>query len=100
MEMMMMAMMMVANSLMISDSTGKSYKHSTVECEMLLNLISPRTHRLEQFTRPQAIENDIAWKGGRRGDHGQWDLPQKTDFKVYWEALVFIVSTEADHSHS
>lgn len=96
----MMEMMMVANSLMISGSTGKSYKHSTGESEMLLNLISPRTHRLEQFTGTQAIENDIAWKGGRKGDHRQWVLPQKTDFKVYWEALVFIVSTEGDHSHS
>lgn len=57
--MMMMEMMMVANSLMISDSTGKSYKHSTAESEMLVNQISTRTHRLE-FMGPQAIENDMA----------------------------------------
>lgn len=60
----MMEMMMVANSLMISDSTGKRYEHSTAGREMLLNLISTCTHRSEQFTGPQAIENDMACKGG------------------------------------
>lgn len=60
---------MVVNSLVISDSTGKSYEHSTAEREMLLNQISPRTHRLEQFMGPQAIENDMACKG-REGTIG------------------------------